>query len=376
MKRIILLSIMSAFLLFPSLGLCETIPASDSKVTYIGRVLRNGPETTFDWTGNYLKVRFQGLSLAFKVSDSGKNYYNIYLDKSMACAPDKVIKVQGSDTTITVFSAKELQELFGKDKKALKAPHQVIIQKRTEGSQGRTTIKEFHTDGSFLQADSPSERVIEFVGDSYTCGYGTEASSKDHFTPETENQNLTYACATARYFGAEQIVIAHSGIGVVRNYNGKLNEGNMPERYMNVFDSPEAPAWDQKASTLKPAITVIYLGTNDFSTRMQPAERVFTAAYITLLKKIKELHGDSHPVLCVAPKHDILQLEYIQKAAQTSGLQGIHVMALGPSVHNETSDMGADGHPNYSGHLKIAHSVIPYISTITGWEMNPDNKIK
>ena len=162
----------------------------------------------------------------------------------------------------------------------------------------------------------------------------------------------------------------------MRNYNGKLNEGNMPERYMNVFDSPEAPAWDQGASTLKPAITVIYLGTNDFSTRMQPAERVFTAAYITLLKKIKELHGDSHPVLCVAPKHDILQLEYIQKAAQTSGLQGIHVMALGPSVHNETSDMGADGHPNYSGHLKIAHSVIPYISTITGWEMNPDNKIK
>ena len=146
--------------------------------------------------------------------------------------------------------------------------------------------------------------------------------------------------------------------------------------YSRAAQNKKNTAGDQKASTLKPAITVIYLGTNDFSTRMQPAERVFTAAYITLLKKIKELHGDSHPILCVAPKHDILQLEYIQKAAQTSGLQGIHVMALGPSVHNEISDMGADGHPNYSGHLKIAHSVIPYISTITGWEMNPDNKIK
>ena len=102
---------------------------------------------------------------------------------------------------------------------------------------------------------------------------------------------------------------------------------------------------------------------------MQPAERVFTAGYITLLKEIKEFYGEDHPVLCIAPKHDILQLEYIMAAAKASGLSGIHVMGLGPSVHNETTDMGADGHPNYNGHLKIAHSVIPYVSTITGWEM-------
>jgi len=37
--------------------------------------------------------------------------------------------------------------------------------------------------------------------------------------------------------------------------------------------------------------------------------------------------------------------------------------------------MGADGHPNYNGHLKIAHNVIPYVSTITGWELT-GNAIK
>ena len=366
-KRLILL--LSVLLVPCATLLCESIKGGDGRLTYIGRTEVHDGEVSFDWTGVYVKIRFQGNSLTLKASDTGKNYYNVWLDGAMDSAPDKVIKVTGKDTTITLFSATELKARFGKDKKASKAPHQVIIQKRTEGSQGRTTIKEFTTDGIFLQADAPSERVIEFVGDSYTCGYGTEASNKEHFSPETENQNLTYACATARYFGAEQMVIAHSGIGVVRNYNGKLNEGNMPARYQNVFDSEDAPKWNPGESVLRPAITVIYLGTNDFSTRMQPAERIFSKGYITLLKEIKEFYGTEHPILCVAPKHDILQLEYINNAARASGLQNIHVMGLGSSVHNETTDMGADGHPNYNGHIKIAHSVIPYISTIMGWEM-------
>jgi lysophospholipase L1-like esterase len=364
-----LLTIISALFLIQTAALCEVVPGADGRITYIGRTAVNDGSVSFDWTGTYLKVRFQGASLEMRVSDTGKNYYNVWLDGNMASKPDKVLKVTGADTTITVLSPADLQARFGKDKKAMKAPHQIILQKRTEGSQGRTTIKEFITDGTFMAADKPSGRVIEFIGDSYTCGYGTEASNTEHFSPETENQNLTYACATARYFGAEQVVLAHSGIGIVRNYNGKLNEGNMPGRYQNVFDAQDAPKWDPKASPLKPAITVIYLGTNDFSTRMQPAERAFTAAYINLLKQIKEFYGDGHPVLCMAPKHDILQLRYIMEAAKASGLGGIHVMGLGASVHNDTTDMGADGHPNYNGHLKIAHSVIPYISTITGWEM-------
>lgn len=50
-------------------------------------------------------------------------------------------------------------------------------------------------------------------------------------------------------------------------------------------------------------------------------------------------------------------------------------MALTKSVHNNDSDMGADGHPNYAGHLKKAHAMIPYVSTITGWELT-GNEVK
>ena len=371
-------SIFAALLMLLACGFgarCETIKGTDGRITYIGRTAAKDGKVSFDWTGVYLKVRFQGNSLSVNVSDTKKNYYNVWLDKSMDETPDKVLAFHGSDTTIVIFSADELKTRFGKDRKAAKAPHQVILQKRTEGEQGTITVQGFTTDGSFLQADRPKERIIEYIGDSYTCGYGTEASNKERFSPETENQNLTYACETARFFDADQIVIAHSGMGIARNYNSNVAGWYMPERYHQTFDMQREADWDAKSSTLKPDITVIYLGTNDFSTRMQPAERVFVQNYILLLKEIKENYGDDHPVLCMASKHDVLLGEYIRKAIETSGLSNVHFLGLSYSVHNETTDMGADGHPNYPGHTKIAYSVIPCVSTITGWEMS-SNTIK
>ena len=368
MKRYFLL-LLSVLLIFPQILHGEKVSGDDARITYIGRTLVKDGEVSFDWTGVYLKARFQGTYLEMKVSDTGNNYYNVWLDSPMDADPDKVIRTHGTDTTIVLFSKEEIKARFGKDKKALKEPHQVILQKRTEGFQGITTFLEFTSDGIFLQADKPSDRVMEFIGDSYTCGYGTEASNKDRFSPETENQNLTYACKAARYFGADQIIIAHSGMGVARNYNGNNKDAFMPDLYLRTYDGVPEPAWNANDFAPKPSITVIYLGTNDFSTGMQPAERVFVKNYITLLKEIKEYYGESHPILCVAPKHDPIQETYIKKAIDSGGLSDVHFLALSYSVHDHTGDMGADGHPNGSGHTKLAYTVIPVISTIMGWEM-------
>lgn len=46
------------------------IKASDSRITYIGRTEVKDGNVSFDWTGVYAKVRFQGNSLSFKVSDT------------------------------------------------------------------------------------------------------------------------------------------------------------------------------------------------------------------------------------------------------------------------------------------------------------------
>ena len=49
--------------------------------------------------------------------------------------------------------------------------------------------------------------------------------------------------------------------------------------------------------------------------------------------------------------------------------------AILPGVTNWDSDMGANYHPNHHGHRKLAMSVIPYIATITGWEL-PDTSVE
>ena len=130
------------------------IEASDARITWIGRTLVDEGSVSFDWTGTYGKVRFIGNTLSFRVSDTKKNYYNVWLDGTMDSAPDKVLAVHGNDTTIVIFSEDEIRARYRKDRDAVFGPHQVILQKRTEGEQGKTTVHCFTTNGEFLQAEA------------------------------------------------------------------------------------------------------------------------------------------------------------------------------------------------------------------------------
>lgn len=339
--------------------------ASDNRITFIGRTQVIGNDVSFDWTGTYARVKFNGLFLSVRVSDTKKDYYNVWLDSSTDKTPDKVISIAGNDTTIVLFGGSDFAA------KGTLNPHEVIIQKRTEGEQGTTTFHEFITKGAVLQADPLKGRQIEFIGDSYTCGYGTEAQMGEHFKPETENVNYSYAPIVSRYFNADYTIIAHSGIGITRNYNDNGKGYYMPDRYLQTFDVHNKDKWKADSSTFKPAITVILLGTNDFSTGRQPIEKYFIKNYTRLLNEIKANYGADHTILCTAAKGDANLFEYVRAAAEQCGLKNVQYMGYGLAVFAE-DEYGADGHPNYKAHRKIAHSVIPYISTLTGWELAPD----
>jgi hypothetical protein len=256
-------------------------------------------------------------------------------------------------------------------KKSRRSVHEVIVQKRTEGEQGRTTIYEFTTDGQFFQATPLRERQLEFIGDSYTCGYGIDAPTKEEkFSPETENASRSYAAIVSRYFGADYIAVAHSGMGIARNYNSKFPKWHMPDRYLQTFDmdSTQATRWNAAAYAFKPAMTVIYLGPNDFSVSLQPKYENYRDNYYRLIKSIKANYGEEHPVLCVAAKSYEYLGEYVRELAKNSGMKNVNYLVYCPAQHNHTNeDLGADVHPNYNGQKKKAYSIIPYIATITGW---------
>ena len=344
-------------LVFTALQARNTLPASDGRITYVGRTLVQEGTVSFDWSGVYTRIAFTGGYLALEASDTGKDFFNIWIDRDPSAEPDRTVVVQG-DTTVVLFEARERKPL----------PHRLTIQKRTEGEQGLTTFRAFILDGTLLQAEPLKERVIEVVGDSYTCGYGSENSVReDPFRPQDENPAKTYIDILGRYFGADVVRTAHSGQGIARNYNDAGRGRHMPERYLQVFDTRDEPRWD--AARIAPDITVIYLCTNDFSTGRQPLYSEFRAQYMKLLRQIKKNYGENHPILCVASRSDRLCHEYVWNVVEACGMENVSFMGLGGSIHDNEGDLGASWHPNYTGHLKKAYAMLPYIATLTGWSL-------
>lgn len=355
MKRILTL-----ILLLSCIGLeAATIPGSDYKAVYVGRTLVEGNTVSFDWSGTTIRIRFSGTCLKLFCTQEGSDWFNVWVDKSPVAKEDSKFRTEPGEQTVTVCSSLR------------KGSHEVVIQKRTEGEQGCITVNGFETDGSFLAPGEPNLRNIEFIGDSYTCGYGTESAGREEpFRPEEENCNLAYAEIIGRYFEADVTLVSHSGRGIVRNYGDYDASDTMTKKYSQVFDQHRQEiGWDASESEYTPDIVVIYLGTNDFSTGKQPSIESWCSNYSALIGKVRRNYGELVPILCVASKASPMMHEYVKSAAEGCGFANVHWTSIQTDAHNDVSDLGASWHPNYSGHRKVASCMIPYISTLTGWDM-------
>ena len=367
--------LLSLIALSPLCLKAETIPASDTRLTFVGRILTQGTDVSFDWTAVYCRIAFSGKSLTMRASDvkpdadpaaaaKKHTYFNIWIDAPMSAEPHRIIEVAGTDSVYELIDPQYLKASKIKN-------HQVIIQKRTEGEQGKVTIHEFATDskGVFHAAEPLRERQMEFIGASYDCGYGVDDTSrKAKFTPETENASRSFPAILARYFNADYFTICHSGRGITRNAGSGVPWEVMTDIYQYTLDRDSLSRWNAADCAFKPAMTVIYLGANDFSSSMAPSYNKFYKDYLRLMGYVKANYGEDHPILCVATKaHDYL-FTYIKQVVNTCGLKNVDYLGYFPAQHLSTDeDLGAGWHPNYNGQQKLAYSLIPYIATITGW---------
>ena len=87
-------------------------------------------------------------------------------------------------------------------------------------------------DGEFGDAPKPSSRRIEFIGDSFTVGYGCEGSSAED-APEFDKTNASkgFAYLLASGFNADYQVNAFSGRGLVRNYDNIVPQWTLEKLY-------------------------------------------------------------------------------------------------------------------------------------------------
>ncbi len=346
-------------------GFAQTkfIAANHEAIRYVGRFdFSNPQEVRYDWSGVYIQFSFKGTECALKLSDTGHNYYNVFIDDQ----PSKTIDVK-SDTTVVIAS------------KLGNQIHKIQVYKRTEGNQGTGTFKGIliSENGEMLPWKEIPSRKIEFIGNSITCGYGTEGKSKsERWTPSTENNYLSYAPIMARAFKADYHIVAHSGMGVVRNYGykEKVSPDAMPDRFNRVFDEKEQPIWNFKQ--WNPDIVVINLGTNDFSTKPFPDKAVFKAGYEKLINEVLKQYGDL-PIFCiVGPMTDEPCYSYVKEMVEDfrSGNQKRKVYFVGIPTYLmiPDKDLGSDTHPNFSGARKMAAHVLPLIASVLQWDFNDE----
>lgn len=339
----------------------KLIKATDSNILYTGRTAQQADgSVSYDWVGTYVQTRFTGNSIAVNISEIDTSYHNIFIDNRLI---DK-IKVSGREPHKVV-----LAENLGK------GTHTLRLQKCTEGEYGCTTIHGFYVDkGAQLSPVARKSRMIEIIGDSYTCGYGTEGKkATERFKLSTENCNKAYSCIIARYFDADYALVAHSGRGMVRNYGDsvRVSKANMSDRYGLLFDAHGTQAYDFKA--YHPDLVIINLGTNDFSPIAIPSSAQYVGAYVKLIKRVKTNYGDV-PVLCILPHsaNVYLQANFRELKTAIANLQKVYLAAPMLNIVSEEFDTGSDWHPNYQGQQKIAMTLIPQISMIMGWQLNTD----
>ena len=249
--------------------------------------------------------------------------------------------------------------------------HTIEVVRVTECFLGQTHFRGFVLDetGAALPWPRQPDRRILFIGDSITCGYGVEVNDpKQNFEPSTENFCEGYTGLTVRALHADYVVVARSGIGMVRNYDGPF-EGNadaMPAVYPHLFYQVEKPRWDP--AQFVPQVICVNLGTNDFSTKGVNVEK-FVTTYIDFAGKLASEYPEARLVLLQGPmdNSEVLAhaLQRVQDSLAKSYPGRITFFTLS---HQGEVGFGASYHPNREQSRRNAAELTDYLAKLMNWQ--------
>lgn len=325
-------------------------------VRFVGRFDRSDrsdPEhPRFAWSGSGMIARFRGTSVGVRLG--GGQQYTALIDGMLQ---PKLIPAAGGALS-PIASGLPAGE------------HTVEVYRRTEANQGESQFLGFDFGGGALLAPpaAPARR-IEMVGDSITCAYGVEGADMNcHYTPDTQNQYLAYGSIAARNVGADVITLAWSGKGVVCNHGDAASAGAdpFPVYYDRVLPERASSVWN---FSWQPDVVVINLGTNDFSTTVDPTPMQFGDAYRTFLQHIRSKYPPALILCTVAPLLNGTALTRaraaIDAAVSATGDAKIKSFTMDPA--DPADGFGCDYHPSIKTHQKMAAALTATLKTELGW---------
>jgi lysophospholipase L1-like esterase len=330
-------------------GALSFISADNNNIAYVGRFdFSDKTAPVFMYSGSTIRTVFTGTSAEIVIKDDSlRNMFTVIIDDSLF--------------VLTTDKPEGVYHLAGNLKNT---KHTLEIIRRTEWHGGNTHFLGFNIDkGKKLYKPEVKDRLIEFIGDSYTCGYGDEGKSRDeHFTYATENNYLTYGAVAARALGAEYTTVCRSGIGMWQGYGGG-KDFTMPKLYDQVIQNSEK-LWD--FNQMQPQAVVIDLGGNDLSAELDSA--AFIDTYVTFLQRIRTNY-DSAKIVCVAgpsnpgPEWDKWK-SYLHAVVDKYSKSDPMVSYFEFTAFEPN---GSDWHPNVAEHKRMADELVPFLQALMNW---------
>ena len=355
----------------------ETVPIkgsiispTDPFIEYTGRISFANPERpAWNFPGIQIVASFEGTSLRM-IAKPRSGYFMAQIDQA---EPFKVAFRGERDSVVTLATALP------------NGVHTVKLMYAIEGYEFFPEFWGFVLDNGKKLVETPAlpSRKIEFIGNSITCGYGNEGLKKEEgFDYATENHYYSYASITARNLEAQHWVVARSGIGAYRNYNGPKTgtpESNMPAQYEYTGyawnpDLRKQPTflrekWD--FNRYQPDVVCINLGTNDLSTPNYD-ENLLKQNYHKLLKMVRQHNPKAKIVFLTGTmlynKELALQrqlLDDVTAEAQKSGDKQVYRFDMPPIDNN--AFYGNDWHPNIYQDEKMAAELTVFLRQLMNW---------
>ena len=323
-----------------------------------GRVKEAGNTVQYSWPGVYFEGRVSGTGVGIVLNDSAADYD---------------VQVDGTTVATLVTPGNTTHWINGLSN----STHVVRLVKRNDTPGDTSAFGGFVAapGGAVLSKPAARSRQIEFIGDSLTVGYGNLSTSRtctwDQVKRNT-NSDVSYGALTARQVNADYQINGYSGLGMVRNYNGGSSDVTYRTFYDRALLNVSGDVW-QNPGTWRPQVVVVNLGTNDFSTAINPGEpwtpdslaAAYRSAYGDFIQKVRTRYGADTTIVAVGAGQYTGHVQQVVRTRNDAGDSRVRYWFLDDSG---LDFLGCDWH--YSAHddRVISDRLTSFIAGLpTGW---------
>jgi len=254
-----------------------------------------------------------------------------------------------------------------------KGQHTIWVYKATEATTGPIFIQKI-VGHEISAVKVPDRALIEFIGNSITCGAAADPSEIPCGTGvyhDQHNAYYAYGPRVARMLKTNFILSSVSGIGIYRTWN--MDGPSMPQVYEKMdFLVNSKRNWDFKM--FKPRIVSIALGTNDLSDgdgktpRLPFDSIVFINNYVRFIELVKSKYPKARLALLSSPmlngnKRMTLQncLTIVKGRIDKKYPSGKKVALF---FFKPMTTRGCGGHPSVEDHEILAKELAPFFKKL------------